>query len=231
MSRLQIWRLQCPSKACLPVIEGHDRICPTKKNSVSWSARRKWNEAELCTLTMEGQPQNFSLPGFSMGCGSLEDLDGWQVTVDLGRWSSGSRGFGFTVWLLYPRATFSISGSFIPLTHYALPTSHSAHSRVSTMMKTMLSIMTIPKLELKVKYWFESVQRYTERTDLNGQVTDWKFRSLLANYNSNLMLHSSFTGCSSLVLMWNGGFCIVGWSNFFCMATLVISACWMVDFV
>ena len=52
----------------------------------------------------------------------------------------------------------------------------------------------------------------------NGQVTDWKFR-LLANYNANLMLHSSFTGCSSLVLTWNGGFCIVGWFNFFCMAT------------
>ena len=130
---------------------------------------------------MEGQPQNFALSGFSafsMNCGSLEDLDGWQVTVDLscnwrigndresgrevtqlrtrvslsiglpsliaankcsvhlcelwmelGRWSSGSRGFGFTVWLLYPRATFSISGSFIPLTHYALPTLHSAYSQ------------------------------------------------------------------------------------------------------
>ena len=89
--RLQIWRLQCPSKACLPIIEGHDRICPTKKNSVSWSARRKWNEAELCTLTMEGQPQHFSLPVFSMGCGSLEDSDGWQVTVDLScNWRIGS---------------------------------------------------------------------------------------------------------------------------------------------
>ena len=29
------------------------------------------------------------------------------------------------------------------------------------------------------------------------------------------MLHSSFTGYSSLVLMWNGGFCIVGWFNIF----------------
>jgi len=67
------------------------RNLPNKKNSVSWSARRKWNEAELCTLTMEGQPQNFALPGFSMGCGSLEDLDGWQVTVDLScNWRIGS---------------------------------------------------------------------------------------------------------------------------------------------
>ena len=125
------------------------------------------------------------------------------------------------------RPPFQSQGhSFLsPTTHYPLQT---AHSRVSTMMKTMLSIMTIPKLELKVKYWFESVQRYTERTDLNGQVTDWKFRSLLANYNANLMLHSSFTGCSSLVLMWNGGFCIVGWFNFFCMATLVISV-WQLE--
>jgi len=71
-------------------------------------------------------------------------------------------------------------------------------------------------------------ERIDLNSDLNGQVTDWKFRSLLANYNANLMLHSSFTGCSSLVLMWNGGFCIVGWFNFFCMATLVISA-WQLE--
>ena len=61
-------------------------FAPYKKNSVSWSARRKWNEAELCTLKMEGQPQNFSLPGFSMGCGKGLNLTGTLTRQAIFMW-------------------------------------------------------------------------------------------------------------------------------------------------
>jgi len=48
--------------------------------------------------------------------------------------------------------------------------SPTAHSRVSTMMKTVLSIMTIPKLELKANYWFQSVQRWIQRKQIWIQI-------------------------------------------------------------
>ena len=73
------------------------------------------------------------------------------------------------------------------------------------------------KLEWSLEPITETLELWARKnkTKWNGQVTDWKFRSLLANYNVNLMLHSSFTGCSSSVLMCNGGFCIVVWSHCF----------------
>ena len=82
-TRLQIWRLQCPSKACLPVIEGHDRICPTKKIRFHGVPVENEMKQNCVHWQWKGNPKILPFLGLQWAVGV------WKIWMgDRSRWTS-----------------------------------------------------------------------------------------------------------------------------------------------